>query len=114
MKIAIASDDKNLISHHFGKAKGFIIFDINNGNVKEEYRENIGKNTGECGSCNHTAMINNIKDCQVVISYGMGQRIYLDLVNNHISPVVTEEKSVKEALNKFLKNQLKNRKDKLH
>ena len=115
MKIAIASDDKNLISHHFGKALGFVIFNVkDNKIVNKSYRENIGKNTGECGSCNHSAMINNIKDCEVVISYGMGQRIYIDLVKCKITPYVTEENNVEDALNKFLTNKLVNRKDKLH
>jgi|SRR3989338_8474491 len=115
MKIAIASDDKKTISHHFGKALGFVVFQIKEGKViNEDYRENIGKNSGECGSCNHSAMINNIKDCESVISYGMGQRIYFDLTNNNIKPIVTEEKTVDEALNQYLKNQLKNRTDKLH
>ena len=115
MKVAIASDDKKTISPHFGRALGFVIFDIqNNKIVSKDYRENIGKNTGECGSCNHSSMINNIKDCEVVISYGMGQRIYLDLVKNKITPFVTEENKVEDALKKFINNQLINRKDKLH
>ena len=115
MKIAIASDDKNLISHHFGKALGFVVFDIQKDKiVSKSYRENMGKNSGECGSCNHSTMINNIKDCEVVISYGMGQRIYNDLINSKITPLVTEEDNVEYALKKFLKNQLINRKDKLH
>jgi predicted Fe-Mo cluster-binding NifX family protein len=76
MKLAIASDDKINISHHFGRAKGFMIFDLANDKVlSEEYRENVGKSNGECGSCNHSLMINNIKDCELVISYGMGQHI---------------------------------------
>ena len=115
MKIAIASDNKNLISHHFGKALGFVVFDIqNNKIVSQSYRENIGKNSGECGSCNHSTMINNIKDCEVVISYGMEQRIYTDLINNKIKPIVTEEDNVEDALKKYLKNKLINREDKLH
>jgi len=115
MKIAIASDDKNLISHHFGKALGFVIFEIqDNKIINKGYRDNIGKNSGECGSCNHSIMINNIKDCEVVISYGMGQRIYADLIKNKITPLVTEEDNVENALTKFLKNKLINRKDKLH
>ena len=115
MKIAIASDDKDSISHHFGKALGFVIFDIlDNKIVSKDYRENVGKNSGECGSCNHSVMINNIKDCEVVISYGMGQRIYNDLIKSKITPLVTEEDNVEDALKKFLKNQLINRKDKLH
>jgi len=115
MKIAIASDDKKTISHHFGKASGFVIFEIKNNKViKQEYKENIGKNNGECGSCDHQTMINNIKDCEAVISYGMGQRIYDDLTKHKIKPIVTEEQNVDEALNQFLKNNLKNVTEKLH
>jgi predicted Fe-Mo cluster-binding NifX family protein len=115
MKIAIASDNKKTISHHFGRALGFVVFDIQNGKVvNRDYRENIGKSSGECGGCDHSAMIKNVKDCEIVISYGMGQRIYVDLVNSNITPIVTEEKTVNEALNQFLKKQLKNRIDKLH
>lgn len=115
MKIAIASDDKKAISHHFGRAQGFVIFDIKENKIKSrEYRENIGKSSGECGSCNHSAMIENVKDCEFVISYGMGQRIYDDLVNSNITPIVTEEKTVDEALDQFLKKELKNHLEKLH
>ena len=115
MKIAIASDDKKTISHHFGKALGFVVFEIKNNKViKQEYKENIGKNNGECGSCDHQAMIDNIKDCEIVISYGMGQRIYDDLTKNKIKPIVTEEQNVESALEQFLKNDLRNITEKLH
>ena len=115
MKIAIVSDDEKTISHHLGRALGLVIFDIeNNKVVSRTYRKNIGKSTGECSSCDHLAMINNVKDCEMVISYGMGQRIYSDLTNNNITPIVTEERTVDEALNQFLKKQLKNHIDKLH
>ncbi|MFA6089212.1 MAG: NifB/NifX family molybdenum-iron cluster-binding protein [Candidatus Woesearchaeota archaeon] len=115
MKIAVASDDKVNISHHFGKAIGFSVFEIKDGKIiHEEYRENIGKNKGECGTCDHGAMINNIKDCDSVISYGMGQKIFNDLTNNNIKAIVTEENSVKEAVDKFIHETLKNRTDKLH
>jgi predicted Fe-Mo cluster-binding NifX family protein len=115
MKIAVASDDRKTISHHFGSALGFEIFEIkDNKIVKQEYRKNIGKSSGECGSCNHDVMIDNIKDCDVIISYGMGRRIYDDLTKNNIQAVVTEEKTVNEAINKFIKNKLNNRLDKLH
>lgn len=115
MKIAIASDDKRTISHHFGRAMGFVVFDVKESKViSRDYRENIGKSSGQCGSCDHSTMINNVKDCKIVISYGMGQRIYSDLVSSNITPIVTEEITVDEALNQFLKNQLRNRIDKLH
>ena len=97
------------------KALGFMIFDITDDKItNKEYRENIGKNSGECGSCNHSIMIKNIQDCKIVISYGMGQRIYDDLINAGIIPIVTDEKNVEKALNQFIKNNLKNMINKLH
>ena len=115
MKIAVASDDQKTISEHFGRACGFMVFEIENNTIlKQEYRENLGKSTGECHSCNHDTMIKNIKDCDVVICYGMGQRIYDDLLKNNISAIVTDERTVNEAVNQYLKHKLNNRLDKLH
>ena len=115
MKVAVASDDRINISHHFGSASGFEIFDIkDNIIVNQEYRENIGRNTGKCGSCNHNIMIENIKDCKVVISYGMGKRIYDDLKKNNIQAVITDEITIRNAIESFIKNKLKNRIEKLH
>ena len=115
MKIAIASDDRKTISNHFGKAFGFMVFDITNEKINnKEYRENIGKNSGECRSCNHSAMIKNIQDCKIVISFGMGQRIYDDLIKAGITPIVTDEKNVEDALKQFTMNNLKNMINKLH
>ena len=114
MKIAVASDDKKSISEHFGRACGFMVFEIESNTIlKQEYRENIGKSTGECHSCDHYMMINNIKDCDVVISYGMGQRIYADLLKNNILAIVTDERTVTDAVNQYLKHKLNNRLDRL-
>jgi predicted Fe-Mo cluster-binding NifX family protein len=115
MKIAVASDDKNTISHHFGRAMGFMVFDINDGKVAgKEYRENIGKSNGECHTCNHGTMIHNIRDCESVISHGMGMGIYQDLEQNKIKAIVTDEDNVEEALWKYITGNLENRTDRLH
>lgn len=115
MKIAVASDDEKTIAHHFGRSKGFKVFEIEDKKiVNKSYRENIGKSSGECGSCDHAAMIDIIKDCDIVISYGMGRRIYEDLLENNIKPAVTEKNNVNEAVESFLNNTLTNRTDKLH
>jgi len=112
MKVAIATDDKLTISHHFG---GFRVFEIkDNKIVGEEYRENIGKNNGQCGSCDHSSMIANIKDCDLVVCYGMGQGIYNDLVRHNIKAVITEEETVDNAIICLMKDDLVNRLDRLH
>ena len=115
MRIAVASDDGKTISHHFGRALGFQIFEIKNDRITNQvYRKNIGKSNGECGSCNHDVIIYNIKDCDVLISYGMGRRIYDDLTKNNIQVVVSDEETVDAAVKRFIKKELENRLDKLH
>ena len=114
MKIAIASDDQKTISHHFGRAAGFVIVEIKEGKlISRTYKANSARSEGH-GSCDHQAMIGNIKDCKYVISYGMGQKIYDDLEKSKIIPIVTDEIDVDCALDKFLKNNLENRTEKLH
>ncbi len=36
MKIAVASDDGKIISSHFGRTRGFVIFEIENGEIKDK------------------------------------------------------------------------------
>ena len=115
MKVAIATDDKLTISLHLGRTLGFRVFEIkDNKIIKEEYRENIGKNNGQCGSCDHSSMIENIKDGDLVVCYGMGQGIYNDLVRHNIKAVITEEETVDNAIICLMKDDLVNRLDKLH
>jgi predicted Fe-Mo cluster-binding NifX family protein len=115
MKVAIASDDQKTISHHFGRAAGFVVYEIKDGKAGgSEYRQNIGKSKGECGTCDHGAMIKNVADCKFVISHGMGQSIYNDLTAKGIIPLVTDEDSVDTALEKFMGESLINRLDRLH
>jgi predicted Fe-Mo cluster-binding NifX family protein len=115
MKVAIASDDRKEISQHFGRALGFEIFEIQEDTIVDRsYRENIGKHNGDCGSCNHDVMINNLKDCNVVICFGMGHRIYHDLERHNIRPFITDEKMVDEAIKKYMHENLTNRVDRLH
>jgi len=82
--------------------------------LNEEYRQNIGKSNGQCGSCDHSSMVNNIKDCDLVICYGMGQGIYNDLVRNNIQAIITEEITVDNAIKSLMGDELINRLDRLH
>jgi predicted Fe-Mo cluster-binding NifX family protein len=44
----------------------------------------------------------------------MGQRIYDDLLQNNIHAIVTDERTVTDAVNQYLEHKLNNRLDKLH
>ncbi|MFW6231080.1 MAG: NifB/NifX family molybdenum-iron cluster-binding protein [Nanoarchaeota archaeon] len=116
MKIAVASDDSKNISDHFGRARGFVIFSIDDDKkiITQEYKKNIGRHQDACGTCNHEKMIDNLSGCALVISHGMGRRIFDDLMKHGIKPVVTNEKAVDKALEGFLRGDLSNHTEKLH
>ncbi|MBC7327867.1 NifB/NifX family molybdenum-iron cluster-binding protein [bacterium] len=115
MKIAIASDDEKAISTHFGRARGFVVFDIEGNEIKSrEYRLNTfsGHARGleeEHESDHHKAILNALSDCKVVISKGMGKRIYDDLKSIGIEVYITDETDVKRALELYINGKLVNK-----
>ncbi len=117
MKIAVASDDGKIISAHFGRTKGFLIFDIENGEIKSrEYIPNTftghARGLYEKGLHHqydtHAVIIENLKDCKAVISHGMGRRLYDDLTSAGIEVYVTDETDVDKAIELYLKGELTN------
>jgi predicted Fe-Mo cluster-binding NifX family protein len=116
MKIAIASDDEKKISSHFGRTKCFIIFEVEGKEIKgQEYIDNTftGHARGLEGLDHtvdrHTPIINILKDCKVVISHGMGRRIYDDLKRTGIEVYITDETEVKKTIDLYLSGKLINR-----
>ncbi len=115
MKVAIASDDGQTISAHFGRTKGFAVFEVVEKEVKNfEYRPNTftghARGLEDAGHefNRHTPILNALSDCGVVIAHGMGMRIYNDLKKIGIEVFVTEEVDVKKALHLFLNDKLTN------
>jgi len=113
MKIAIASDDEKTISSHFGRTKGFCIFEVEGKEIKsQQYRPNTftGHARGLEGAGHefdrHTPILEALKDCKAVIAHGMGRRIRDDLIGIGIEVLVTEETDVKKALNLYLSGEL--------
>lgn len=119
MKIAIATDDKESISEHFGRTLGFLVYEVEDGNIKNEsYRKNNftfhaqGIIDKSHNMDKHSKILSALNDCQVVISNGMGRRIYEDLQSANIKPFIVNETNIKDALDLFLQNQLVNIPDK--
>ena len=117
MKIAVASDDGKTISVHFGRTRGFVIFEIEDGEIKSrEYIPNTftghARGLHEIGLHyhygSHADIIENLKDCKAVISHGMGRRLYEDLTSAGIEVYVTDETDVDKAIELYLKGQLRN------
>ncbi len=112
MKIAIASDDGKTISPHFGRTEGFVIFEVHGQEVKSfEYRQNSFTGhalgiQGQHGADRHKTIIEALKDCDVVISRGMGRRLYEDLRYAGIKAIITDEEDVDRAMELYMKNML--------
>jgi len=119
MKIAIASNDGNTISAHFGRTEGFVIFNIEDGQIKEkDYRKNdfTGHARGLEGASHsvdrHAPILEALKDCHTVIANGMGRRIYDDLSNAGIETFIVRETDTNQAINLYLENKLQDHPEK--
>lgn len=119
MNIAIASDDRSTIASHFGRTKGFVIFIIEDQKITHQiYRENTftgharGLSGHGEGVDKHGPILEALKDCGVVISRGMGRRIYNDLQEAGIEVFITDEDNVRGAAERYLKSELIDRPEK--
>ena len=116
MNMAIASDDGVNIASHFGKTKGFLIFNIQGARITEHYYKNntfTGHARGLSGHGHeidrHGPILDALKDCKVVISKGMGKKIYDNLQNAGKEIFITEEINAKVAADLYIRDQLVNR-----
>lgn len=121
MKIAVASNDGRIIAAHFGKARGFVIAEVEGENVRtSNYRPNTftaharGLEGDEHTSHAHGPILNALSDCGVVISQGMGQRLYDDLTTAGVRVFVTHETDVQRALDLYVNGQLDDRPERRH
>lgn len=120
MRIGIASNDELSIAQHFGRTKGFVIAEIDNGKVvAKNFRRNTfsmhmqpGSHThGEHGH-SHGAILDALADCSVVLARGMGRRIYDDLNRAGIQAVITDHAEVDVAIDAYLAGTLKDNPEK--
>jgi predicted Fe-Mo cluster-binding NifX family protein len=122
-KIAIATNDQKRVTGHIGRCRGFAVYEINDGKIlNSEVRENLftqhrrsgqghqHRGEGE-GRHSHENLINGLKDCSYLISSGGGWRVVEDLKQHNITTLFTNEELIENAVNKFIKGELKNETD---
>ena len=132
MKIAAISDDGITISQHFGRAPLYVVVTVEAGKiVSKETRAKTGHHTfaaqrppdsapGEqhgydAGSqVRHQSMAETISDCQVLLAGGMGWGAYESMQSYNIKPIVTDVKSIDEAVQLYLDGKLTNLMERLH
>lgn len=136
MKIALVTDNGEIISQHFGRARFYMVVTVENGQiVNRELREKLGHNHfhnqeheghhngqhAEAGHGSdpashdrHASMAQAIADCEVLICGGMGAGAYESMRRLNIKPVVTELRDIDQAVMAYLAGSLQDRTDLLH
>jgi len=128
-KIAIATNDQKRVTGHIGRCRAFMVYEIDGEKiVNKELRENLFTNHrrggehhqhpahsagrhGEGGEHRHTHLIEGLKDCKYLISSGGGWRVVEDLKQHNIATLFTDVELIEDAVNKFIKGELKNETD---
>jgi len=128
-KIAIATNDQQRVTGHIGRCRAFMVYEIDGDKVtNKELRENLFTNHkrggdhhqhpvhtagrhGEGDGHRHTHLIEGLKDCKYLISSGGGWRVVEDLKQHNIATLFTDVELIEDAVNKFIKGELKNETD---
>jgi len=101
MKIAIASDGKN-VSGHFGFCEGFMIYEVEEGqSLKKDFLANPGHKPG------FLPVFLKEKDTNVIIAGGMGGTAQDLFRENQIDVVVGAQGLCDDVIQQFIKGELK-------
>ncbi|WP_129633352.1 NifB/NifX family molybdenum-iron cluster-binding protein [Candidatus Oscillochloris fontis] len=117
MKIALVSDNGTTISRHFGRARQYVVVTVEDGNeVARELRskedchshghDHDHDHDHSHSDPRHDAILDAIRDCQVVIAGGMGAGMDQRLRSAGINAIRTQIPSIEIAIEKYLKGQL--------
>jgi predicted Fe-Mo cluster-binding NifX family protein len=132
MKVAAITDDGETISMHFGRARYFKVFTVEDGKIKaSEMRDKMGHHdfashghestddprghgfsAGAAGR--HTSMMGAITDCEALIVRGMGRGAYIALEEANIKPVVTDIERIEEAVQAYIDGTIVDHSEWLH
>lgn len=132
MKIAVVTDNNKTISAHFGRAKKFVVYCVEDGQiVNQEIRAKVshrdcaghhdhnhdhaqGHGHGRHSAEKHQRMMATITDCDVLLARGMGQGAYTRLEQMGIDPILTDIVDVETAVTAVIENKIVNYPERLH
>jgi predicted Fe-Mo cluster-binding NifX family protein len=132
MKIAVVTDDGTTISQHFGRASYYMVVTVEQGKIaKRELRDKIGHahfaseghdpdvpeqphGMGPGAQSRHVRMAGSIQDCEALLCGGMGMGAYESMKQRGIRPVVTDLKTVDEAVMAYVEGRIIDQVERLH
>ncbi|MHB8581359.1 MAG: NifB/NifX family molybdenum-iron cluster-binding protein [Ignavibacteriaceae bacterium] len=129
-KVAAVTDDGITISQHFGRAMYYEVLSIENSKVvKRERREKMGHHNfaqeehahsngqhgfDESSHNKHVSMAEAIKDCKYLLARGMGAGAYQSMLQLNINPVVTDIRTIDDAVKAIINGTIIDHTEKLH
>lgn len=129
--IAAVTDDGLTISQHFGRARYYEVIFVEDGKViRKERRDKLGHHNfaqeehhhqsdskhgfDESSHNKHVSMAEAVKDCSFVLARGMGAGAYQSMMQLNIKPIVTDVKSIDEAVHKVIDETIVDHIERLH
>jgi predicted Fe-Mo cluster-binding NifX family protein len=112
-KLAFPTDDGETISRHFGQAMYFKIITLTEGQpaeseLRSKARHTPGEHSHAQGEHPGQGMVDGIRDCQVLISGGMGAPALARADAAGMKVVLTRTRSIDEALKAYSEGSLEN------
>ncbi len=126
MKVAVVTDDLKTISPHFGRAQHYLVYDIEADVIRgREVRDKMGhgpdaeerlhhRDAGPEMTAIHGTMLSAVRDCEVIISRGMGGPMYESIVEAGMKGFVTRLQLADDAVKALIAGTLDNRLETLH
>jgi predicted Fe-Mo cluster-binding NifX family protein len=134
MKIAVITDDGETISQHFGRARYYKVFTVEDGKITgSEMRDKMGHHDfaseghdhahehdargsgfGAGADHRHAQMAEAITDCEAIIVRGMGRGAYLSMESANIKPVVSDIPVIEDAVQAYIDGTIVDHTEKLH
>lgn len=117
-KIAVATEDGRTISHHFGRSRSFLIYEIENqqivgmmlrdNNFTAHAQGQCGQDDGQHQHHGHGPIVEALRDCEAVLCYGMGWKAAEDLKRAGVQAfLLPAEMSADDAVKAYINGKLK-------
>ena len=62
----------------------------------------------------HDTMLSTVRDCEALVTRGMGQPMYEAITQSGIKPILTQERYTDEAVGAYIKGTLDNHPEMVH
>jgi predicted Fe-Mo cluster-binding NifX family protein len=128
MKIAVVTDDGKTISQHFGRARYYLVYDVQGEEVKgsemrsktahhsgeEPHQHGEGGHSGPEADAKHGSMLSNVLDCEALIARGMGWGAFEAIRAAGVKPFITDLEVAEDAVKAYIKGKLDSHTERLH